>query len=82
MKPACEGGRNVSEQTAPEAGYPAQLSATDRLAEIAEILAAGLKRLWARKSSRISADLGESSLDLPDTESGHSTSAGRRIADG
>jgi hypothetical protein len=37
-------------------------SAVDRLNEIAEILAAGLTRLEARKSSRMSADFGESSL--------------------
>ena len=35
---------------------------TERLAEIAEILAIGLSRLEARKSSRKSADFGESSL--------------------
>jgi hypothetical protein len=31
-------------------------SSTERLAEIAEILAAGLTRLWARKSSQKSAE--------------------------
>jgi hypothetical protein len=41
------------------------------LAEIAEILAAGLMRLRARKSSRISADGGESSVDFMPDQSGH-----------
>jgi hypothetical protein len=35
---------------------------TEHLIEIAEILAIGLSRLEARKSSRISAEFGESSL--------------------
>jgi hypothetical protein len=48
-----------------------QLSAGERLAEIAEILAAGLMRLQARKSSRKSADFGESSVDLAGHQSGH-----------
>jgi len=47
------------------------LSADERLAEIAEILAAGLKRLRARKSSGISADGGENSLDVAGHQSGH-----------
>jgi hypothetical protein len=36
--------------------------AEDRISEIAEILATGLTRLEARKSSRKSAEIGESSL--------------------
>ncbi len=47
------------------------LSAAQRLSEIAEILAAGLMRLRARKSSQISPDGGESSLDCAGTQSGH-----------
>ena len=43
----------------------------ERIAEIVEILAVGLTRLWARKSSRISADCGEISLDYAGTQSGH-----------
>jgi len=43
----------------------------DRLSEIAEILAAGLMRLRARKSSQISPDSGESSLALSGHQSGH-----------
>jgi hypothetical protein len=50
---------------------PALMSADERLAEIAEILAAGLTRLHARQSSQISAHLGESSLDCAANQSGH-----------
>ena len=53
-----------------------------RVSEIAEILAAGLMRLEARKSSQISADTGESSLDFSPAESGHPTPVDRRNSDG
>jgi len=43
----------------------------EHLAEIGEILAAGLMRLQARKSSRKSADFGESPVDLGGHQSGH-----------
>jgi hypothetical protein len=46
------------------------LDAEERLGEIAEILAAGLMRLRARKSSQISADCGESSVDFAGHQSG------------
>jgi len=49
----------------------ALLSTPERISEIAEILAAGLMRLRARKSSRLSPDCGESSLDCTATQSGH-----------
>jgi hypothetical protein len=42
----------------------------ERLSEIAEILAAGLTRLEGRKSSRKSAEFGESSLHLMPDQSG------------
>ena len=48
-----------------------QADARDRLAEIAEILAAGVVRVVARKSSRESAGTGESSLHLTADQSGH-----------
>ncbi len=48
-----------------------QLTAAERLDEIAEILAVGLMRLRARQSTRKSADLGDSSLDCPADQSGH-----------
>jgi hypothetical protein len=43
---------------------------TDHLAEIAEILAAGLSRLEARKSSRKPTEFGESSLHFSPDQSG------------
>jgi hypothetical protein len=43
---------------------------SERLSEIAEILAAGLTRLEARKSSRKSAEFGESSLHFTPDQSG------------
>jgi hypothetical protein len=43
----------------------------ERLTEIGEILALGLVRLRARKSSQIPADGGECSLDCVGTQSGH-----------
>ena len=46
-------------------------SVRERLSELAEILAAGLMRLQARKSSGKSAGSGESSLDCPAHRSGH-----------
>jgi hypothetical protein len=51
--------------------YANRMTAAERLDEIAEILAAGLIRLRARKSSRISAHHGESSLDFSPDQSGH-----------
>src|ERR1700716_3179185 len=58
------------------------LVSDNRIAEIAEILAAGLMRLRARKSRRISADCGKSSLDCAGTQSGHANAlkTGRRRA--
>ena len=48
-----------------------RMSVVERLDEIADILAAGVIRLSARKSSQISADRGESSLDFSPRQSGH-----------
>ena len=50
---------------------PDRLSAAERLDEIADILAAGLMRLRARKSSSLSRDRGESSLDFSPDQRGH-----------
>jgi hypothetical protein len=50
---------------------PSRLAAAERLAEIAEILASGLMRLRARKSSPLSRDPGESSLDFSPDQRGH-----------
>lgn len=45
----------------------------ERLAELGRILAAGLIRLRANKSSLLSADQGESSVDFSAPKSGHAT---------
>lgn len=50
---------------------PELLSADERLAEIADLLAAGLMRLRARQSSHLSRHCGESSLDCSAPQSGH-----------
>jgi hypothetical protein len=50
---------------------PNHLPAAERLDEVAEILATGVMRLHARKSSPLSAHSGESSLDCPGHQSGH-----------
>lgn len=49
---------------------------SERWLELASILAAGLMRLYARKSSQISAASEESSLDFTPAESGHPTQLG------
>jgi hypothetical protein len=51
--------------------HPNRMPAAERLDEIADILAAGLIRLRARKSSALSADYRESSLDFSPDQSGH-----------
>jgi hypothetical protein len=50
---------------------PDQLSADERITEIAEILALGLMRVRARQSSQLSRHRGESSLDCVAHPSGH-----------
>ena len=47
------------------------MTTRERLAELAEILAAGLMRLRARKSSSLSQHSGESLLDCAGYQSGH-----------
>jgi hypothetical protein len=61
---------------------PSDHDAADGLGEIAEILAAGLIRLQQRKSSPLSREGGESSLDFPVDQRGHPTPVDRRMADG
>ena len=51
--------------------HPNQLSADERIDEIAEILALGLTRLRARQSSALSPHVGESLLDCLGHQSGH-----------
>jgi len=50
---------------------PGRLSASERLAELTEILATGLMRLRARQSTPLSRDLGESLLDCAGHQSSH-----------
>lgn len=55
---------------------PNRISASDRLDEIAEILAAGLMRLdLLQQSTPLSRDGGDSSLDCPGCQSGHAQPA-------
>ncbi len=48
----------------PNALSPDRMTAAERLDEVAEILAAGAMRLLARKSSRLSAERGDCSVDF------------------
>jgi hypothetical protein len=59
----------------PNASRSGPLTPSQRLDEIAEILAAGLMRLGARKSSQLSADCGESSLHISPDQSGRASPA-------
>jgi hypothetical protein len=60
--------------------HPDHMTADDRLTEIAEILALGLMRLHAHKSSPLSADRGDSSVDFLPDRSGHADAPRRRTA--
>ena len=51
--------------------HPDRMSAAERLAEIGEILAAGLLRLRARRREAEARRSGESSLDFPADQSVH-----------
>jgi hypothetical protein len=55
----------------PNALHPDRMSAAERLAEIGEILAAGLIRLRARQREAEGRRFGESSLDFPADQSVH-----------
>jgi len=59
---------------------PVHMSPTERLAELAEILARGLGRMKARQSRQLSADCGESSVDCSGDRSGHAERPTRRPA--
>jgi hypothetical protein len=50
-----------------------RMTPAERLTELGRILAVGLVRLKANKSSDLSADQGESSVDLSPPKSGHAT---------
>ena len=53
--------------------HPDRMSPAERRAELCRILAAGLIRMMAAKSSSLSADRGESSVDFSPHQSGHAT---------
>jgi hypothetical protein len=53
--------------------HPDHMTTTERLAEVAEILAAGLVRLRSRQSRRQSDDYGESFVDFTADPSRHAT---------
>jgi hypothetical protein len=57
----------------PNALDPARMTPAERLAELGRILATGLIRMKARKSSPLSADRGEGSVDFEAHQSGHAT---------
>ena len=57
---------------------PERMSGDERLAELAGILAAGLRRLKRRTSSSFFAECGESSLDGSPGERGHVSTRNRR----
>ena len=62
----------------PNALSPDRMTAAERLDEVAEILAAGAMRLMARKSSRLSAERGDSSVDFTATQSMYGVENKRR----
>lgn len=58
--------------------HPDRMSADERLAEVAELLAAGVIRLRSKKSSPLSADERESSLDFSPDQRGHARARERK----
>jgi hypothetical protein len=66
--------RGLAKVERPASEAPASvalLTPSERLSELADILAAGLQRMRARKSSGISPDSGESPLHFSGHQSGH-----------
>ena len=59
---------------------PELMTSEERITELCALLAAGLIRMNARKSSSLSADCGESYLHFPPDQSGHATPTHRRNA--
>jgi hypothetical protein len=57
----------------PNALDPNRMTPAERLAELGRIIAAGLIRMKMRQSSPLSADLGESTVDMSRPKSGHAT---------
>jgi hypothetical protein len=68
--------------TGPNPLHPDQLSVSERLAEIADILARALIRLKVRQSRPIPGNSGDSSLDFLADQSGHANDACRGEARG
>jgi hypothetical protein len=58
---------------------PDHMTAAERLAELGKLLAAGLMRLRARKSTQKSADFRKSSLALSRQQRGHAEAVGRAV---
>ena len=61
----------ITSNAGPASVAPDRLSPTERLAELGQILALGIVRLHARKSSLLSATRGDSFVDLLPDRSGH-----------
>lgn len=57
---------------------PDHMTAAERLDEVAEILATGAMRLMARKSTRLSAERGDSSVDFTANRSVYGVETKRR----
>ena len=60
--------------------HPNHMTLDERLAELGQILARGLVRLHARKSSPLSADRGDSFVDLPPHRSRHANAPKKKKA--
>ena len=58
---------------------PNHMTAAEQLAEFGDLLAAGLMRLRARKSTQESADFRKSSLALWGQQRGHAEAVGRAV---
>jgi hypothetical protein len=58
---------------------PDHMTAAEWLAELGDLLAAGLMRLRARKSTQESADFRKSSLALSRQQRGHAEAFGRAV---
>jgi hypothetical protein len=56
-------------------------SPSERIIEIAELLALAVSRIQARKASELSDHTGDSSLDTSAYQSGHPTFSKRRMID-
>ncbi len=64
----------------PTALSPDHMTAAERLDEVAEILAAGAMRLMARKSTRLSAERGDCSVDFTASQSVYGGESKRRAS--